>query len=329
MPELHIKILDLINKKYTINEILNELCISRQTLLQAFREMRTIGINFSKQFYSCGEIVYSVRQQLDVYSKIPHVNIITEPDFNFFRALCISDLHLGSKFENVGALDKVFDYCKKNDIHTIIILGDFLDGINIGNKNYKLHNNPLEQMVYATEAYPYDSDITSFLLLGNHDIDSLVSYGIDFAEYLANNRYDVIPIGYGRGIINVKNDKILLSHPIGVGNIAEHYLKPPYLFLKGHTHMMKSIITDNGSCSLHIPSMGNLLTIGDDDALPGAIDISITFRGGFIDSVSYQHLLFDNNPIFIGSAKFKVSHPGDRNFHTPVKYEHTLTRHKI
>ena len=70
----------------------------------------------------------------------------------------------------------------KNNIHIILIIGDYIDGIKIGRQESKMHTDPLEQMEYASKIYPFDSNIVNFLALGNHDIDPLVSFGIDFAQ---------------------------------------------------------------------------------------------------------------------------------------------------
>jgi len=327
MSDLTIKVLDLIEKKYTVNEMVAELNISRDYLYKIFRELRELGMNFSKRYYSSGDFIYLPNKEIHVPSKNNHVNIITNPGSESFRALFLADLHLGSEFECIDALHKVFDYCIVNNIHTIIIVGDFLDGIKIGRPYSKFHTNPLEQMEYAIKNYPFDKNILNFLLLGNHDIDSLVSFGIDFADYLRNFRHDIVPVGYGNGMINVKNDRILLAHSLCIGISCEHDLSSNFLLAKGHHHTTRSIIGANGNCSLNVPSISRLF-FSDNEFLPGAIDLTVTFRGGYFDTIYYEHLLIDNKVHAVNSIQYAVGHARDRSFNGNIKYEEDLNKRK-
>lgn len=327
MSDLNIKILDLIDKKYSINEILNELNLSKEQLYKCFRKLKQIGINFNKNYYDCGEMVYTLKKELYIPSKVESVNIITEPGTETIRMLMISDLHLGSDLENLDAINRAYEYCVLNNIHIIVIAGDFLDGINIGRQNSKLHSSPLEQMEYADKNYPYDPNIINFLTLGNHDIDSLISYGIDFMENLRSFRHDIVPVGYGRGIINIKNDRLIVAHPLCLGISNEHDLSSNYLLVKGHSHTMKSIIGSNGNCSLNIPSLSNVF-LSDNEFLPGALDLTIKFKNGYFDTVYYEHLLFGDRVFSISSTQYSVGHEKGRHFDGIIKNEEEFVKRK-
>lgn len=328
MSDLQIKILDLIDKKYTINEIIDELNISRDQLYKMFRKLRQLGMFFNKKYYSSGDIIYSSCRDVYIPSKNNHVTIITEPNSDTFRALFVSDLHIGSELENQDAWFKMYEYCVLNNIHIIINVGDFLDGIKVGRPNSKMHNHPLDQMEYAVRNYPFDKNILNFIMLGNHDLDSLTSFGIDFAEYLRNFRHDIVPIGYGHGHVNIKNDKILLAHPLCVGVSYEHDLSSNYLLVKGHQHVAKSIIGANGNCSLVVPSLSNLF-LTDNEFMPGAMDLTIKFKGGYFDTIYYEHLLVGSKIYTISSTQYAVGHAKDRIFSDTIKNEEDLNKRKI
>lgn len=327
MSDLNIRILDLIDKKYTINEMMHELNLSREQLCKAFRKMKQVGIRFNRKYYDCGEIVCSLNKELYIPTKIEHVNIITEPGTDSIRLILTSDLHIGSEFQNLDAINKIYEYCAINNIHIIVIAGDFLDGIKIGKAKAKMHSNPIEQMEYAYKSYPYDEHILNFLTLGNHDIDSLISYGVDFAENLRAFRHDVIPVGYGRGIINIKNDRIIVAHPLGIGVSNEHDLSSNYLLVKGHSHATKSIISANGNCSLTVPSLSNVF-LSENEFLPGAIDLTIKFKNGYFDTVYYEHLLVSDKVFAVSSTQYFVDHDKERNFDGTIKYEEDLSKIK-
>ncbi|MBQ2872850.1 MAG: metallophosphoesterase [Bacilli bacterium] len=327
MSDLNIKILDLIDKKYTVNEMVTELGISRDQLYKVFRKLKKLGMNFNKKYYSSGDIIYVPNKEIYIPPKCNQVDIITEPKTDSFRALLISDLHIGNELECAIAWQKIYDYCIVNNIHIIIIAGDFLDGISIGRKESKLHNHPFQQMEYAARNYPFDPGILNFIILGNHDIDSLISFGVDFIEYLKNFRHDIVPIGYGSGIINVKNDKILLAHPLGIGVSCEHDLTSNFLLLKGHHHAFRSIIGANGSCSISVPSLSNIFT-SENEFLPGAIDLSIKFKDGYFETIYYEHLLIGDKIYAVGSMQHSVCFEKDKRFDTPIRHEEHLVKKK-
>lgn len=328
MPDLNIKLLDLIDKKYTVNEIVKELNISREQLYKVFRKLKKLGMDFNKKYYSSGDIVYVPNKEIYVPPKHNQVNIITEPKKDSFRALLISDLHIGNELECAGAWEKIYNYCIINNIHIIIITGDFLDGINIGRSESKLHNHPFLQMEYAARNYPFDPNILNFTLFGNHDIDALISFGIDCIEYFKNFRHDIVPIGYGNGIINVKNDKILLAHPLGIGVSCEHDLDSNFLLFKGHHHAFKSIIGANGSQSISVPSLSNIFTT-ENEFLPGAIDLRIKFRDGYFDTIYCEHLLVGDKIYAISSMQHSFCWGKDRRTDIPIRHEEHLVKKRV
>lgn len=328
MSDLNLKILELIDKKYSVNEIVSDLGLSKEQLCKCFRKLKQVGINFNRSYYECGEIVCSLKKEIYIPPKAECVNLITNPGSDTIRMLLTSDLHLGSEFSNLEAINKAYEYCTLHNIHIIVIAGDFIEGINIGRTNTKIHTNPLEQIEYANKNYPYDPNIINFLTLGNHDIDPLISYGIDLAENIRSFRHDIVPVGYGRGIINIKNDRIIVAHPLGIGVSNEHDLSSNYLLVKGHTHASKSIISSNGNCSLTVPSLSNVF-LSENEFLPGAIDLTIKFKHGFFDTIYYEHLLFGDKVFSISSTQYSVGHEKERNFDGTIKYEEDFSKRKI
>lgn len=320
MSEYYIKLLNLIEKKATLNEITHELKLSREQIYKVFRELKLMGMDFTRKYYYNGEFIYLPRKEIDLPNKKNCVNIITERDSDTFRCVAISDLHIGSIYQSEESWNMIMDYCVVNNIHTIIITGDFLDGISIGSANSKIHSEPIQQIEYALKKYPTNEGILNYLTFGNHDVDYLVSYGVDLSTIICNFRHDIVPVGYGYGRINIKNDRILITHPLGIGGNKDLDLDNNYLLLKGHHHLCNSIIGSNGNCSLNIPSLSNIF-LTKNEFLPGAIDISIKFRGGFFDTIYYSQLLISNKVININSTQFSITHPKGRKFDGDIKYE--------
>lgn len=328
MSDNALKLLHLINEEYTLNEITSLLNLSYDRIYELFRELKQIGIDFNRIYYYSGDIEYVQKKDIELPSKKNTVNIITKPEDDTFRVLVESDLHAGSIYERIDVWHMLVDYCIINNIKIIIICGDFLDGINIGRTECKIHKHPLEQFEHAIKNYPFDKNILNFVTFGNHDIDSLTSFGIDFATYLSNFRHDIVPVGYGSGRINIKNDKILVTHPLcrGINNNLE--LTSNYLLLKGHHHCTKSIIGSNGNCSLTVPSVSNIF-LNDNDFLPGAIDLTIKFKNGYFDTVYYEHLLINDKIHKISSTQYNITPSKDRKNDGIIKHEDDLIKRRV
>jgi hypothetical protein len=177
--------------------------------------------------------------------------------------------------------------------------------------------------------YPKDDGIINFVTFGNHDVDSLVSEGINFSNYLYNYRHDIVPVGYGYGRINIKNDKIFVTHPLCIGINNNIDLTSNYLLIKGHHHANKSIIGTNGNCSLSVPSLSNIF-LTENEFLPGAIDLSIKFKNGYFDMIYYEHLLINNGRVYtVSSTQYMVSPSKDRKYDGTIKYEDDFIKRRI
>lgn len=328
MPVDADKLIELINDEYSLNEIVKIMNLPREEIYKLFRDLSSFGIDFNRKYYNSGDILYISAKEVEIPSNRNCIDIITEPGSDSFRALVISDLHIGSIYERQDVWDIMINYCIKEGIHTVIIAGDFLDGINKGRVECKLHDNFFEQIVYAVQKYPKDDGIINYVTFGNHDVDSLVSEGINFSTYLHNYRHDIVPVGYGYGRINIKNDKIFVTHPLCLGINHNLDLTSNYLLIKGHHHTNKSIIGTNGNCSLSVPSLSNIF-LTENEFLPGAIDLSIKFKHGYFDTIYYEHLLINNGRVYsVSSTQYMISPSKDRKYDGNIKHEDNFIKRR-
>ena len=328
MSELAIKLLELINEGYMINDISYELGLSHQEIYKLFLELKQIGMKFDKKYYEDGEMMYIPKKDICYTTKKSSANIITNQSRDNIKLMVISDLHIGSVYECIDKIHMIYDYCRDNNINIIINAGDFLDGITIGRQECKKILNPVEQMEYACRVYPFDKNILNFTILGNHDIDSLTSFGMDFSTYLRNFRHDIIPLGYGYGRINIKNNKIFVTHPLCIGVNNNIDLTSNYLLIKGHHHCTKSIIGSNGNCSFTAPSLSNIF-LSEDEFLPGATVFTIKFKNGFFDTIYVENLLLDKKIHVINTLQYNVLPSKDRKFDGSIKHEECFSKRKV
>lgn len=273
MDVVNKKLLELISKNYTINDITNELKLSRKQLYYRLYLLKHKGFNFSKSYFSNGETILSIPtlEELAKNSSDTSVDIITSRKDNNFRVLIISDLHLGNKDSGLNALYELYDYAIKNGIHTIFNCGDLIDGI--GGARGKPEIDFSRQIEYLIEKYPFDKNIINYTILGNHDIVPLIRNGQDLKQALKNKRYDIIPIGYAKGEINIKDSKIGLFHSIDYVNFQPIH---PHIIFKGHSHQSKFSLAGNNS--FHVPSLSKIDMSNGYLYEPQALDVTFHFN---------------------------------------------------
>lgn len=290
MSDLTMNLLELINQELTINEISQKLNLTNQQIYNIITQLENKGFVFNREYYSTGDIIYVLRKKL---FESENINIYTEEDEQVITILDISDLHYGNIHENPHIIDLLFNYCIIKGIHIIFCGGDFIDGILRGSGRKK-HKNIIDQVEYAIKKYPFDKNILTFTVLGNHDISTLNKIGLDFARLLHSYRHDIISVGYGKGEINIKNDKIILRHPLLRTSIPHTELLEPLLVIDGHSHQMKIKTTPNDLCILTVPS---LCDSKFDFAYPGAVEMTLEFKNGLINTATFEQLAIMDNKI--------------------------------
>ena len=302
MSESTLKLIELIKHGKTANEMAQELNISSKQLFNRLLQLKNIGFDFQRKYYYNGDIVYSFYNDVPVPQSLNSVDIITVPEEQEFEAVVISDLHIGSVDERLDMLDKIYDYCIQNNIHTIFNAGDIVDGM-IG-KGEKKQENIMEQINYMLRVYPFDKSILNYAVLGNHDINCLFRSGQDLATVLRNYRHDIIPVGYGTAQINIKNDKIVLKHPLVVSysDSTEDYNDT--LIIRGHQHKM-SISYGSTNCIVCAPTLSNIIM--SENAITGAIKIKLYFEKGFFKLGYFDQLMITDKVFSINSMLISLN----------------------
>ena len=235
LSELDLKIVECILAKWSVTEILKVLNIDFRFFQERLHELEKSGFTFSPEYYNNGSIKYTINNNLKPSTdKLGNI-IVNKNDDNYFETVIISDVHLGSDFERLDVLNRVYEYCVREGIHIILNGGDFINGGIIGSNFRDLQIKQAQQIDAAIHNYPYDPSIINFLVLGNHDYYALKNCFQDLTNVLKTYRPDIIPLGYQLGRIMVRNSGITMFHPI-------HENKLPVvndsIVIKGHTHKM-------------------------------------------------------------------------------------------
>ncbi len=203
MSEQTIKLIELINEGKTCNEICHILNISNKQLYNNLTILQNKGFHYKRKYYSNGAIVYepikSIKKINEFYTS-NESSIITDSNELELKVLLISDLHYGNEFERNDLVDRAFNYCIKNDIHIIFLCGDMIDGT-FSHVEQDI-SNVYEQIEHFVKDYPFDKNILTFSVGGNHDENGLRKSGQNIIEILRNYRHDIIISSYNNFFID-------------------------------------------------------------------------------------------------------------------------------
>lgn len=325
MSKTDIQLVTLINEGKSINEICEHLMLSRNKVYKKLLNLKNNGYTILREYCYNGDIYY--KQINDTINQNENsVTIKMEENENKFTAVVISDLHIGCDKQRLDLLDQIYDYCINNNINIILNTGDIVDGW--FGQNKKINKNIELQLEYLLKKYPFDKNILNFICLGNHDVDSLKNFGINLKTLLNNYRHDLVAFASERGIVNIKNDKIVLCHQLGNNQISHSTLNNS-IILEGHHHKFSTsfnhVLKNN---LIFVPSLSDIY-INKYIPLASALVINFDLENGlFTHGVISQLISNGNNFVKINEIKFCNLHTKNKTSqanHSQINNEKTTT----
>ena len=296
MSELNKQVIYLLFKHKSIKQIATALNISEKEVYVNIKEIISFGKQIRPVFYYNSDIRFEEGIKEDNKVKIN----LTKNDKSF-RCLVVSDLHIGNKNSNIYLLDEVYEYAAKNGIRNILNCGDLIEGVyTSGSKNIK---SVEEQIQTIIDKHPYDKNINVFAVLGNHDFHSYYYDNVDVGKIISDNRYDIKCFGYGKGIVKIDKDNVLLSHKIGKKNmpiINDNYK----VQLIGHGHEMKTKAYD--TFKLCVPTLSNVTTDSQIKSIPGFIDLRIDLEKEHFEFIEAKHLIVGNETLEVSKSSCRL-----------------------
>lgn len=274
MTEKEFLICDMVSEGYTLNEIAKALWLSSRQVHQKILKLNSDGYFISPIYFDNGNIKYV----FDKFDNEHTINISLE-DSSRFKALVISDIHIGNELENLGYLYKAYDYARNHDIHVILNCGDLIDGS--FTKGKQIVNDIDEQIERVIDDYPFDKSILNFICFGNHDYSAFEN-GRDISIAISNRRPDLVSGGYGFSLINIEKDQFVMYHPL-----YEKISIPNKLILEGHHHKALFKIARN-NFFVNVPPLSDLYFGLQEN--PGMIEMELFFNNGFINSGHFKQI---------------------------------------
>lgn len=313
-------LLQLVREGKSNREICEILNMSSNQLYDELLKLKTKGVKYSRKYYSDGSIKYNKITKLKKLNENVNKTIITDNQENNIKFLLISDLHFGNEFENLGLIDRAYNYCIKNRINIILCGGDFIDGS--FSKSPQKITDLYDQIEYFIKNYPQDKNILTFGVAGDHDFSTLKRASLDIIEICNNRRHDIIIGGYNNAEINIKNDKIHLFHNMLGGRM--HSAQAP-IILCGHLHKYMTQ-QKNNSLYITLPTLSNI-----NQQMPSALELDVSFSKGYISSVVIKHLYFGTQDFVLSESEFNLLN--GRNTNNEIKnvegYRQNLDAEKI
>jgi len=309
------QLLELLKCSKTNEEICNTLNINTQQLYHLLLDLKNNGAMISRKYYSDGSIQYkevsSIGNLISFFRQ--DTSIITEYEENNLKFLVISDLHFGNKLERLDLVNRAYEYCVKNGINIILSCGDLLDGgfSHVEQKITDLH----QQIEYFIKNYPYDKNIFTLSVAGDHDWSLCRKSALNIIEICNNFRHDIIIGGYGNSIINIKNDQILLNHYINDlhKNLNLEKENVP-LILRGHYHKFTTEFDmKNNILYVKVPSLSDII-----NSMPTALELNLTFKKGYIDNAIIKQIYFGTQDIVLNESTFDLLSNRNVNYE-PIK----------
>lgn len=289
--QLTTNIINLVNLGKTNREICEKLNIDYKTLYFELKKVKNCKRNYDREYFYDGKII-SKGNQKNKYGKGNTLNIGYN---NTLRFLVISDLHYGNSLENVEAVNRAFNYAKKRKINVILACVDFIDGA--FSKGKQIIERYFKQFEHFALDYPYDKDIITFGVGGNHDYSIKFTDEFDFIKFCSMYRDDIIIDNYGNGFLNIGKETIQMHHEIKGFPKIESSSK---IILNGHIHKYDiKQVKDNHSLNIYVPTISNLI-----QTVPEALEIELSLNNEIIENINIKEICFGNTDIILSEKEF-------------------------
>lgn len=291
MKDNMLQLVQLLKQNRSLNQICEITGINPKQLFLKLSMLKNSGYLFERTYHMNGEIKYHLSSPL--LKKEEDFIINTSPSLSSIRMLVTSDAHYGSIYDGMENTHLIREHATKEGIHLIFNLGDFFDGICAERRKSQKYSNIEETIQRVLHDFPYDKNILNFLILGNHDFSIWKNSGIDISYVLKERRHDIVPLGYGAGMVAIHDFQFYLKHPIP-GQKLENAIINNSVLYKGHSHEFK-LNNSGGNFIVTVPSSSReRLSLG---IIPSFLEIeySITKEENKIyQAICKQYLLLNH-----------------------------------
>lgn len=284
------RLVTLIDQGCSVDQISLELNCFYQDIFDAANLLKEKGIYFYSYYDNKGEIYYTRNKiNSDDPIKLKAIN-------GQFSVVSLSDIHIGSMYDDEKRLDIVNNFVLKKDVHYIFNTGDNIDGLPRSDVSFPRRIPSIDKQVEEfLRVYPQSGGLVTVCSQGDHDLRSRTSDGTSFNEILKRERHDIKVYSSGYGIVKLNNTEIMLCHDSSDPRIKER-LTDDMIMIAGHKHYFDKNIYFNGkklSVRIINPSISKLPEQNGNSS--GFLKIDFDVYGNDVACVHVNSYIFDNN----------------------------------
>lgn len=240
------QLLEVLEKKHgqelTISDIVRRLKVSPRVLMAAAQDL-----------IDDGYIIDVTDEYIKLAKVAPDEENTHELDWQgnqVIRFGVVADTHLGSKWQQLGHLNTLYDIYEREGIVLVFHAGDLVEGVNMrrGHEYEVFLHGADEQVDYVVEKYPRRAGIVTQFITGNHDHSIIKHAGHDIGPAIARRRSDMVYLGRANAKVNLTPNCVLeINHPLDGAAYALSYGlqkmidamsggEKPNIYLGGHHH---------------------------------------------------------------------------------------------
>lgn len=241
------RIIAYLKKEQKITSICEKLDLKEYEVLGLIEQLKLSGKNID-MFYENGEL--KVRMNDKKIIKSHNEYELYDGRLKTLRFMLMGDTHLCSNYEDLCALNIVYDEAVKRNIKKVFHCGDISDGFY---KNRPEHIYSLkahgadEQAEYIIDNYPKRNGVETLFITGNHDDTHIKNGGANIGKQIEREREDMTYLGQNFCKVVINNMVMHLQHPGGGSSYARSYKlqkhidamrggTKPHILAQGHFH---------------------------------------------------------------------------------------------
>lgn len=202
---------ELLQKEKSIDSLVSVLGINELEIMGYVSELRNRGIHIS--YCEMDSKGYLFRNDYPDLSNENTLHIKEDLD-STTKIAAITDLHFGSKCEQLQILNDLYHKFANDGVKYVLVGGNLIEGKYSKKKflefgNSLITNDPKAQADHLIEYFPKVDGITTLFITGKNEHSS--SKGINIGEYIAQQRDDMKYLGPKSATININNVSVKLE----------------------------------------------------------------------------------------------------------------------
>ena len=200
------KLLELTKKEKNIEVVASALEISVYELLGLVRDLVDSGVNIIVKQYDDG---IHLLNQGDIIDKDISTYSFETDDSNEFNFVAISDVRLGSRYQQLAILNDIYRKAADMGINKVIICGNISAGLKPITDETNFVTDSQAQVDYIAANFPNYPGITTYFISGKLDDKHISVNKLNLGKRLADVRPDMVYLG--EDICDITIDRVKMQ----------------------------------------------------------------------------------------------------------------------